>query len=82
MLGYWQFFPPLGDDTEGWGVIPVWGFAEIVASNVSDLPVGDRLFGYFPPADQLTMTPVNIAAQSRVGQVTRDIWKLHQLPSY
>lgn len=63
LLGYWQFFPPLGDDAEGWGVIPVWGFAEVIASNVSDLPVGERLFGYFSPADQLIMTPVNISLQ-------------------
>ncbi len=63
LLGYWQFFPPLGDDAEGWGVIPVWGFAEVIASTVSDLPVGDRLFGYFSPADQLTMTPVHISPQ-------------------
>lgn len=63
MLGYWQFFPPLGDDVEGWGVIPVWGFAEVIESTVKDLPVGERLFGYFPPADQLTMTPVNISQQ-------------------
>jgi hypothetical protein len=63
MLGYWQFFPALGDDADGWGVIPVWAFAEVIESTVSEVPVGDRLFGYFPPADQLTMTPVNISAQ-------------------
>lgn len=63
MLGYWQFFPPIGDDADGWGVIPVWGFAEITESSLSDLPVGDRLYGYFPPAEQLIMTPVNISEQ-------------------
>ena len=60
MVGYWQFFPPLGEDSEGWGVIPVWGFAEIVLSNVDGLPVGEKIFGYFPPADTLTMKPVKI----------------------
>lgn len=63
MLGYWQFFPPLGDDTEGWGVIPVWGFAEITESTVDALPVGERLFGYFPPADHLLMTPQGVTKQ-------------------
>ena len=63
MLGYWQFFPPLGDDTEGWGVIPVWGFAEVTESDVEGLPVGERLFGYFPPANQLVMTPQRVTEQ-------------------
>jgi hypothetical protein len=60
MLGYWQFFPPLGDNSEGWGVIPVWGFAEITESRVDGLPVGERLFGYFPPADLLVMSPLGV----------------------
>ena len=63
MLGYWQFFPPLGDSVDGWGVIPVWGFAEVVESKVADLPVGDKLFGYFPPANELIMTPVRVSEQ-------------------
>ena len=25
-IGYWQFFPA----TEGWGVTPVWGFADVL----------------------------------------------------
>lgn len=63
LLGYWQFFPPQGENTADWGVIPVWGFAEIVESTVSDLPAGDKLFGYFPPANELTMTPVKVSEQ-------------------
>jgi hypothetical protein len=59
MIGYWQFFPPSGKNTDGWGVIPVWGFAEVVASKTSEIPVGDRLFGYFPPAKLLKMKPVH-----------------------
>ncbi|MDB4292250.1 DUF2855 family protein [Maribacter sp.] len=59
-LGYWQFFPPRGENTSRWGVIPVWGFAEVVASKAEGIPVGDRLFGYFPPAKQVKMTPVAI----------------------
>lgn len=64
MLGYWQFFPPIGDDTEGWGVIPVWGFAEVVESSVEELPVGEKLFGYFPPANELIMMPDRVSAQA------------------
>lgn len=58
-IGYWQFFPPVGENTNGWGVIPVWGFAEVVASKTKEIPVGDRLFGYFPPAKYLKMKPVH-----------------------
>lgn len=62
-IGYWQFFPAVGTETDGWGVIPVWGFAEVVESKVAELPVGDRLFGYFPPAAFLKMKPVGITAE-------------------
>ncbi len=61
MVGYWQFFPPVGDNPDGWGVIPVWGFADVVESTVSDIPIGDRLFGYFPPATHLKMKPVKVS---------------------
>lgn len=60
-IGYWQFFPPAGDDTDGWGVVPVWGFADVVATNASEVPVGDRLFGYFPPATHLVLTPAKVS---------------------
>lgn len=62
-LGYWQFFPPSEDPDDTWGIIPVWGFAEVVASNVDEVPVGDRLFGYFPTASYLTITPAGITDQ-------------------
>lgn len=60
-MGYWQFFPPLGDDTDGWGVMPVWGFAEVVESKVDQIHVGERIFGYFPPATELTMSPAKVS---------------------
>lgn len=63
-LGYWQFFPPLDNDTQDWGIIPVWGFAEITASGIEALPIGERIFGYFPPADHLIMEPVDVANDS------------------
>lgn len=62
-LGYWQFFPPTGRDSEGWGLIPVWGFARVVESRHADLAQGERLFGYFPPASFLTMTPERVSPQ-------------------
>lgn len=62
-LGYWQFFPPSGDDVNGWGVIPVWGFAQVVESRHGEVAEGERLFGYFPPASFLTMTPAKVSPQ-------------------
>ncbi len=60
MLGYWQFFPPKVSQSEGWGILPVWGFADVIESKAEGIPVGDRIFGYFPPATHTKMTPVNI----------------------
>ncbi|MDI9243956.1 DUF2855 family protein [Marinobacter sp. CHS3-4] len=62
-LGYWQFFPPQGEDVDGWGVIPVWGFAQVVESAHSDVQEGERLFGYFPPAAFLKILPQRVSGQ-------------------
>ncbi len=62
-LGYWQFFPadgpdgPDGPDGRAWGLMPVWGFGDVVASRAPGLVVGERLFGYFPPATHLVIRP-------------------------
>jgi hypothetical protein len=58
-FGYWKFFPPTAVDTKDWGILPVWGFADVVASNAEGVPVGERLFGYFPPATYLAMKPIH-----------------------
>jgi hypothetical protein len=57
MLSYWNFFPA----PEGWGRIPVWGFADVIRSRHPELPEGERLFGYFPPSSHVRM---------RIGAVT------------
>ncbi|WP_417515644.1 DUF2855 family protein [Minwuia sp.] len=56
-IGYWQFFPT-GDD--GWGVVPVWGVAEVVESRHPEVPVGERLYGYWPMGSHLVMAPVRV----------------------
>lgn len=58
-MAYWNFFPA----TEGQGRIPVWGFADVVASGVEGLPVGERIYGYFPMASHLVVEPVRVAAR-------------------
>ncbi|WP_022693918.1 DUF2855 family protein [Ponticaulis koreensis] len=59
-IGYWQFFPAHG--AEGQGLLPVWGFADISESKHADVPVGERLYGYFPPAEELVLSPVGMRA--------------------
>ena len=53
-IGYWQFFP---SGTEGWGIVPVWGTAKVVESRSETLEVGTRLYGFYPMADEVVMTP-------------------------
>ncbi len=66
-MGYWQFFPA-EEDSEHWGVIPVWGFADVIASASADIPVGDRLFGYFPPATHLKLVPSQVSKRRFVDR--------------
>ncbi|WP_439655895.1 DUF2855 family protein [Lentzea sp. HUAS TT2] len=47
MIGYWRFFPA---GSESQGVVPVWGFADVVDSTVDALPTGTRVYGYLPMA--------------------------------
>ncbi len=48
-MGYWRFFPA----PEGWGRIPVWGFARVIASRADGVKNGLRLFGYWPMSTHL-----------------------------
>lgn len=57
MIGYWKFFPEAGDE---WGVVPVWGFGEVVESRCAELPVGDRFWGFLPMASHVVMKPVKV----------------------
>jgi len=61
-LGYWQFFPPQEEPAD-WGVLPVWGFGDVIDSRHGSIEKGERLFGYFPPANHLVMKPVDIGEQ-------------------
>lgn len=49
LLDYWGFFPT----EEGWGRIPVMGYGEVVASAHDDIPVGERVWGFFPMSTHL-----------------------------
>ncbi len=56
-FGYWNFFPTGDAD---WGIVPVWGFAKVVASSNADIPVGERVYGYLPMASHLVVSPGNV----------------------
>ena len=62
-IGYWQFFPPhaTGPDNADWGIVPVWGFGEVVASKNEVIEIGERCYGYFPLADYLKILPMRIS---------------------
>lgn len=49
-LNYWGFFP--AHETE-WGIIPCWGFAEVVESKTEGVQKGEKVYGYFPMANYL-----------------------------
>ncbi len=65
-MQYWRFFPVPTDeaDSADWGRIPVWGFGTVQASSCSDIAVGERLYGYFPMANQVDLTPGRVTAGS------------------
>jgi hypothetical protein len=53
-MSYWQFFP---SEEEGWGSIPVWGFASVVQSLHPGVAVGERLYGYWPMSSSAVLSP-------------------------
>jgi hypothetical protein len=58
-MSYWDFFPV----EDGWGRVPVWGFAEVEQSEVDGLEAGTRVYGYLPPSSHLLVTPTRVNAK-------------------
>ncbi len=52
-LEYWRFFPA----PDGWGRVPVWGFATAVASSHPGVAVGERFYGFLPMSTHLVVEP-------------------------
>ena len=50
---YWDFFPA----DPGLGIVPLWGFAEVVESRAPGVDVGGRYYGYLPSASHLVVQP-------------------------
>lgn len=89
-MNYWGFFPT---GLEQWGHVPAWGFADVVASDVAGIKVGERFYGYFPIASHLWMRPERVTergfydgAEHRLGltsaynQYTRCSWDSYYSP--
>jgi Protein of unknown function (DUF2855) len=55
-MSYWNFFPA----PEGWGRVPVWGFAEVERSEAEGVEPGTRVYGYLPPSSSLLVRPASI----------------------
>ena len=55
-MRYWQFFPA----PDGWGCIPVWGFAIVIKSCAEGITAGERVYGYLPMATHLLVQPVGV----------------------
>lgn len=56
-MHYWDFFP---SGEEGWGIVPVWGFADVVASRCEGIERGERFYGYYPMASHLKVRPARV----------------------
>jgi hypothetical protein len=52
-MHYWWFFPA----EDGWGRIPVWGFATVAETANDELPESTRVYGYLPPSSRLVIEP-------------------------
>ena len=58
LMSYWQFFP---SGRDGLGVVPVWGFGDVVDSTVPEVTVGSRYYGYWPLADAVDLQPEKVS---------------------
>jgi hypothetical protein len=58
-MSYWEFFPA----PEGWGRVPMWGFAEVDQSQADGIATGTRVYGYLPPSSHLIVQPAAFDGQ-------------------
>ena len=56
-MHYWRFFPA----ADGWGCIPVWGFAVVEASACDGIAEGKRFYGYWPMATHALLQPAAVS---------------------
>jgi len=51
-MNYWKFFPT----QSGYGIIPVWGLANVIVSNHPEVKIDQRFYGYYPMSSHLLVT--------------------------
>ena len=62
-MSYWEFFSPAkSEQGSSWGVVPVWGFADVEESNHPGITIGDRYYGYWPSGSHLVVRPTRLSA--------------------
>ncbi len=59
-LKYWSLFPA----PNGFGIVPVWGFGEVIVSRHPGIAVGETLFGYFPMATHLVIEAADVSKRA------------------
>ncbi len=64
-MQYWNFFPAPTD----WGRIPVWGFANVIASKHAAIKDGERVYGYVPMSTHLVVQPERVTDASFLDAV-------------
>jgi hypothetical protein len=55
-MRYWDFYPA----PDGWGTVPVWGFATVVHSMNPAIVAGERVFGYLPMATHFVVSAAGV----------------------
>ncbi len=70
-MRYWNFFPA----PDGWGTVPVWGYANVARSSHPGIAAGERVFGYLPMSTHFVVTADNVSAGSflEVTEHRRDL---------
>lgn len=66
-MNYWSFYP---SGVDGWGIIPVWGFATVIESMNAGVAVGEKLYGYYPMASSVVLEPTKLNDKSFVDGAT------------
>lgn len=59
-MNYWNFFPA----ENGWGRVPMWGFATVAESKAEGVVPGQRVFGYVPASNAFIAKKVTSAGMA------------------
>ena len=61
-IGYWLYFEPAayGIEQDGFGRMPVWGYATVTESRCKEVSVGQVIYGFLPIIDTFDMKPTRL----------------------